>query len=261
MKPELQYKIDHSIALIRKAEKLALTMQPDFGFHVGFSGGKDSQVVLELVKMAGVKYKAFYNVTTNDPADNVRFIKHHYPDVEFSVPKESYFQLIAKKGPPTMLHRWCCVLYKETAGVGCVVLTGVRKEESRKRAEYDEVAKWGRSKDRKESVDLDKMEENEFQCVNGKDKFMVYPILEWTEDDVWAFIRERSLPINPCYNTHKRVGCVFCPFARPKEIRTYCETHPKLKSAFIHAIYIYRERERPTEIAVGRGLFRLVAFA
>lgn len=240
----LKDKIEHSIALIRKAEKLALTMQPDMGFHVGFSGGKDSQVVLELVKMAGVKYKAVYNVTTNDPADNVRFIKHSYPEVEFSIPEKSYFQLIAQKGVPTMFNRWCCALFKETAGVGCVVLTGVRKEESRKRAAYDEVNKWGRTKDKKETVDLDKMEVNEFRCVGGKDKFMVYPILEWTERDVWDFIAVRDLPVNPCYKTHKRVGCVFCPFARPKDIRAYCETHPQLKAAFIHAIERYRERER-----------------
>lgn len=242
----LQQKIDNSIALIRKAEVLALAMQPDIGFHVGFSGGKDSQVVLELVKMAGVQYRAVYNVTTNDPADNVRFIKHHYPDVEFSVPKESYFQLIAKKGLPTMLNRWCCALFKETAGVGFVVLTGIRREESRKRAAYEEVCKWSRSKDKRESVDLDKMEANEFRCVGGKDKFMVYPILEWTEKDVWDFIALRGLPVNPCYKSHKRVGCVFCPFARPKEIRDYCETHPQLKAAFIHAIerYIVRERDR-----------------
>lgn len=240
----LQEKIDHSIALIRKAEKLALTMQPNEGFHVGFSGGKDSQAVLELVKMAGVKYRAVYSVTTNDPADNVRFIKQHYPDVEFSVPEKSYFQLITQKGVPTMFNRWCCALFKETAGVGYVVLTGVRKEESRKRAAYEEVGKWSRSKDEKGRVDLDKMEANEFRCVGGKDKFMVYPILEWTEEDVWEFIALRRLPVNPCYKTHKRVGCVFCPFARPKEVRAYCETHPKLKAAFIHAIYIYRERER-----------------
>lgn len=232
----LQEKIADSIALIRKAERLALAMQPDKGFHVGFSGGKDSQVVLELVKMAGVKYRAVYNVTTNDPADNVRFIKHHYPDVEFSIPEKSYFQLIAQKGVPTMFNRWCCALFKETAGVGYVVLTGVRKEESRKRAAYEEVAKWSRTKDKKESVDLDKMEANEFRCVAGKDKFMVYPILEWTEKDVWDFIALRGLPVNPCYKTHKRVGCVFCPFARSKEIRAYCETHPQLKAAFIHAI-------------------------
>ena len=240
----LQEKIDHSIALIRKAEKLALVMQPETGFHVGFSGGKDSQVVLELVKMAGVKYRAVYNVTTNDPADNVRFIKHHYPDVEFSVPEKSYFQLIAQKGVPTMFNRWCCALFKETAGVGCVVLTGVRKEESRKRAAYKEVSKFTRKKEDKEEIDLDKMEENEFRCVGDKDKFMVYPILEWTEADVWQFIRERGLPVNPCYKTHKRVGCVFCPFARPKDVRAYCETHPQLKAAFIHAIERYRERER-----------------
>lgn len=240
----LQQKIDHSIALIRKAEKLALAMQPDIGFHVGFSGGKDSQVVLELVKMAGVKYRAVYNVTTNDPADNVRFIKQHYPDVEFSIPEKSYFQLIAQKGVPTMFNRWCCAIFKETAGVGCVVLTGVRKEESRKRAAYEEVCRWSRTKNKKGSVDLNKMEANEFRCVGGKDKFMVYPILEWTEQEVWDFIALRGLPVNPCYKSHKRVGCVFCPFARPKEIRDYCETHPLLKAAFIHAIERYLERER-----------------
>lgn len=239
MSGDLFKKIDKSIALIRKAEKLALAMQPDVGFHVGFSGGKDSQAVLELVKMAGVKYRAVYNVTTNDPADNVRFIKHHYPDVEFSVPKESYFQLIARKGLPTKPIRWCCALFKETAGVGFVVLTGVRREESRKRAKYDEITQWVKGKKDKKAVDLDKMEKNEFQCVNGKDKFMVYPILEWTEKDVWAFIQERGLPINPCYESHKRVGCVFCPFARQKEVRLYCETHPRLKASFIHAIERY----------------------
>lgn len=240
---KLQEKIDHSIALIRKAEKLALAMQPDEGFHVGFSGGKDSQAVLELVKMAGVKYRAVYNVTTNDPADNVRFIKHHYPDVEFSIPEKSYFQLIAQKGVPTMRARWCCALFKETAGIGYVVLTGVRKEESSKRAKYSNVAKFG---EKESKIDLDKMEANEFRCVGGKDKFMVYPILEWTEKDVLDFIALRGLPVNPCYKTHKRVGCVFCPFAKKKDILAYCETHPQLKAAFIHAIdrYIERERER-----------------
>lgn len=240
----LQEKIEHSIALIRKAEKLAMAMRPDDGFHVGFSGGKDSQVVMELVKMAGVKYRAVYNVTTNDPADNVRFIKHHYPDVEFSIPENSYFQLIAQKGVPTMFNRWCCAIFKEAAGVGYVVLTGVRKEESRKRAEYPEAFKFARKKGEKELLDFGKMEANEFRCVGGKDKFMVYPILEWTERDVWDFIALRGLPVNPCYKTHKRVGCVFCPFARPKDIRAYCETHPQLKAAFIHAIERYIERER-----------------
>lgn len=234
----LQDKINESIALIRKAEKLALTMQPNEGFHVGFSGGKDSQAVLELVKMAGVKYRAVYNVTTNDPADNVRFIKHHYPDVEFSIPEKSYFQLIAQKGVPTIRSRWCCEIFKEKAGAGYTVLTGVRKEESAKRAKYNDIAFYGSKRDRK--LNLDEMEQNEFRCVGGKDKILVYPILEWTEKDVWDFIALRGLPVNPCYKTRKRVGCVFCPFARPKEIKSYCATHPKLKEAFLHAIEKFR---------------------
>lgn len=238
----LQEKIDHSVALIRKAEKLALVMQPDKGFHVGFSGGKDSQAVLELVKMAGVKYRAVYNVTTNDPADNVRFIKRYYPDVEFSIPDKSYFQLIEEKGVPTIMRRWCCALYKETAGLGCVVLTGVRKDESRKRATYEEISRWSRMKDKRGSVDIEKMEANKFQCVNGKDKFLIYPILEWSEKDVWEFIKQRDLPINPCYKLQGRVGCVFCPFSKGRDVRTYCNTHPRLRQALIHAIERYMKR-------------------
>lgn len=227
----LKEKIDHSIALIRKAEKLALAMN-DQGFHVGFSGGKDSQVLLELVKMAGVKYRAVYNVTTNDPVENVRFIKEQYPDVIFDRPKQSFFQLVAKKGLPTQLHRFCCAILKERAGVGYVILTGVRAEESFKRSQYAEVRKWGNDKDKE--IDLDKMEQAHFQCVGGKDKFMVYPILQWTERDVWQFIRERGLPINPCYATQKRVGCVFCPFAPKRQIIRQIKAKPKQYQALLH---------------------------
>lgn len=227
----LQEKIDHSIALIRKAEKLALSMN-DQGFHVGFSGGKDSQVLLELVKAAGVKYRAVYNVTTNDPADNVRFIKEQYPDVIFDRPEQSFFQLVAKKGLPTMLKRFCCAILKERAGIGFVNLTGVRAEESFKRSQYAEVAKWGKGKGKE--IDLDKMDQAHFQCVGGKDKFMVFPILHWTELDVWQFIRERELPINPCYTTQKRVGCVYCPFAPKKQIIRQIKTNPKQYQALLH---------------------------
>lgn len=238
----LEKKIDHSIALIRKAERLAIAMSPRDGLYVGFSGGKDSQAVLELVKMATVKYRAVYNVTTNDPAENVRFIRQHYPEVEFSTPPNSFFQLIERKGLPTRLTRWCCRIFKETQGVGYTVVTGVRKEESRTRATYDEVTRWSSTKDGRGSVDIAAMADNEFSCVGGKDKFMVYPILEWTEKDVWEFIAMRGLPVNPCYQSRGRVGCVFCPFAKPTDVRAYCNTHPRLKDAFIHAIARYVDR-------------------
>lgn len=63
----IQSKIDHSIKLLKKAESLALMMQPETGYYLAFSGGKDSQCIYHLAKMAGVKFHAVYNVTTLDP--------------------------------------------------------------------------------------------------------------------------------------------------------------------------------------------------
>lgn len=233
---ELNQLVEESVLLIKRAEKLAMAMQPKQGFSVGFSGGKDSQVLLELVKMAGVKYRAVYSVTTNDPADNVRFIRTHYPEVEFSVPSESFFQMVARKGVPSIKNRWCCSILKEREGIGSVVLTGVRASESNKRAKYTEVCRWKTRAGESGALDLSEMEAHEFRCVGGKDKIMVFPILRWSEQNVWDFIQHHGLPINPCYKYRSRVGCVFCPFAKNKEIISYCETHPKLKRAFLNAI-------------------------
>ena len=96
----LEDKISYSIELIRKGERLALALNPQDGYFVGFSGGKDSQALLQLVKMAGVRYKAYYSVTTNDPPPNVYFIRQHYPDVVFLHPKQNFFKLVEKKGLP-----------------------------------------------------------------------------------------------------------------------------------------------------------------
>lgn len=49
-------KIDYSIALMRKAEKLALEYDPVVGFYLAFSGGKDSQAIYHLAQMANVKF-------------------------------------------------------------------------------------------------------------------------------------------------------------------------------------------------------------
>lgn len=143
----LQDKINKSIELIRRGEKLALALNPTDGYFVGFSGGKDSQALLQLVKMAGVRYKAYYSVTTNDPPANMYFIREHYPDVTFLHPKRNFFKLVERKGLPTMVHRFCCQELKEGAGVGCAVLTGVRGEESKKRAQYPDVKVYSRRKE------------------------------------------------------------------------------------------------------------------
>lgn len=243
----IQTKINHSIELIRKGEKLAIALNPKDGYFVGFSGGKDSQVLLELVKMSGVKFKAYYSVTTNDPPENVYFIRNKYPEVIFLHPKDNFFKLVEKKGLPTMFHRYCCAYLKENPGVGNVVLTGIRAEESRKRSSYNEVRIFSTRKEhanRDAKHSIESIEENEHRCIKGKDKLMVYPILHWTEDEVWQFIRENNIPINPCYKLFGRVGCMFCPFSNKSQIEYYEEHYPKFKEHFIASLQKYLNKRQ-----------------
>ena len=56
-------KLAHSIELLRKAESMALRFYPK-GYYLAFSGGKDSQALYHLAKMADVKFEPHYAVTT-----------------------------------------------------------------------------------------------------------------------------------------------------------------------------------------------------
>ena len=111
------------------------------GYYVAFSGGKDSQCVYHLCKMAGVKFDAHYNVTSVDPPELIRFIKKNYPDVQWEYPRDRDFKvitmwnLIPRKGlPPTRIARYCCEYFKESSGKGRLTVTGVRWAESVNRA-------------------------------------------------------------------------------------------------------------------------------
>ena len=114
--------------------------EPPDGYYLAFSGGKDSQCVYHLAQMAGVKFDAHYRVTSVDPPELVRFIKHEYPDVSFDIPHDkdgkpiSMWNLIPKKlMPPTRIARYCCDILKESGGTGRLTITGVRWAESHNR--------------------------------------------------------------------------------------------------------------------------------
>lgn len=225
----LSDKIKASIDLIKQGEKLALSLNPTDGYFVGFSGGKDSQVLLDLVKRAGVPHKAYYSVTTNDPPENLYFIRNHYPEVTFVHHHPNLYSLIAKKGLPTIHHRWCCKLFKEGEGAGNVVLTGVRREESAKRANYPTIDVRSRRKehtDRTTPYTIDNLTETHHDCIKGQDKIMIYPLADWTSTDIWVYIAENKLPVNPCYKLSGRVGCMFCPYSSEEQITHYENTHP-----------------------------------
>lgn len=93
----LDKKIDYSIALLRKAESMSLRLDPENGFYLAFSGGKDSQALYHIAQMAGVKFKAHMNLTSVDPPEVIRFVRRQYPDVELIKPKISIYEMAKKK--------------------------------------------------------------------------------------------------------------------------------------------------------------------
>lgn len=234
--------IDYSVDLIRKAEPVALRLSPR-GFNLAFSGGKDSQVLYELVKMAGVKYHAEFMVSTVDPIDQIHFIKRYYPDVHFNIPKLTMRQLIERQGIlPTRMARFCCAYYKETAGAGEVTLIGIRAQESYSRSKRHEVeTSRGRQALHIDDGNLYKAtddgnqlygdaRETAIYCVKGKDKITVAPIIHWTERDVLNFLKESKIPMCETYGLGiKRLGCLICPMSTPTQKRLLTRLYPYVR--------------------------------
>ena len=86
---QLQKKIDQSIRLLQSVQK-----RYDGEIELAYSGGKDSDVILQLTKEAGIRYRAIYKNTTIDPPGTIAHVKEM--GVEILRPKENFFQLIAK---------------------------------------------------------------------------------------------------------------------------------------------------------------------
>lgn len=214
----LKEKIDYSIDLLKKCEDMALNMDSENGFYLAFSGGKDSQVLYHIAKMAGVKFKAHMNLTSIDPPEVIRFVKKQYPDVELIKPKMSIYDMAKKKGcVPTQIMRWCCAEYKEMSGAGKVTLIGIRHAESLRRRKRNEIE----TGDRKFSGNFDQWSEHKEKmvtCVGGKDKILVSPIIHWSEKDVWKFLNAHNIPHCSLYDKgYKRIGCILCPMSNYKQ--------------------------------------------
>src|SRR3990167_6315815 len=127
-------KIDRAIRRLRENEP------EDEPYYGATSGGKDSVVIMRLAEMAGVKIEWWCNLTTVDPPELIRFIRHTYPLVQYNRPEITMWQLIAQnRMPPTRKVRYCCEYLKEQGGNGRVIVTGVRRAESTGRSKRQDV--------------------------------------------------------------------------------------------------------------------------
>ena len=237
MKESLKRKLAYSIDLLRKAEKMALRLDPENGFWLAFSGGKDSQALYHIAKMAGVKFKAHMNLTSVDPPEVIRFVKENYPDVELIKPKMSIYEMAKRKHIlPTMRFRWCCAEFKETSGVGKVTLIGIRKQESARRSKRNEV-ELGNHKFSGNFDQWSEHEEKMVTCVEGKDKILVSPIIYWKERDVWEFLNENGIPHCELYDQgYTRIGCICCPMSGYRQKIREIKRWPHIKRNWLKTI-------------------------
>lgn len=248
---ELEEKVKVSIERLKAFE-------PEEGYYLAFSGGKDSVVCKALLDMAGCKYDATYRVTSVDPPELVRFIKEKHPDVKMEIPRYkdtskpiTMWNLIPKKMmPPTRVGRYCCQYLKESGGDGRMTVTGVRWAESVNRKKNQGlVTVYGKHSAKDFSDDFQDTRRGGVILVNDNEdsrrlieqcfkrhKTAINPIIDWEDRDVWSFIMGNKIPYCELYDQgYKRLGCIGCPMASQREREREFNRWPKYKDAYLRA--------------------------
>lgn len=223
-------------------------------YYLAYSGGKDSDVILTLAELAGVRYEAVHNLTTADAPETVYYVRSK-PNVRIDKPETTMWALIPEKlMPPTRLVRYCCLELKERGGRGRKVVTGVRKAESKAREErtgsVQIIGKPETTKKIAETVGAEYRQNKQGGIILNNDntedrelvehcfmqsKVMINPIYDWEDADVWEFLKHYGVEGNPLYQCgFKRVGCIGCPMAGKQRYFEF-ERYPKYKENYIRA--------------------------
>ena len=193
-------------------------------FHVSYSGGKDSEVTLDIVQRAlphnafvvifgdtGMEfpdtYKAVEIAREKCESENIRF----YIGKSHLNPTDSW----RKFGPPAATIRWCCSVHKTTPqlmlikdlvgkhSVTEMAFVGIRADESVRRSEYDYIS-FG---------------------TKHKGQYSCNPIFSWNSAEVYLYIFANGIHLNEAYkHGNTRAGCLVCPMStnRNDYLNNYC---------------------------------------
>ena len=183
-------------------------------FLASFSGGKDSQVVLDLCTRAlpPSTFEVIYSDTGYELPPSLalyeevqKYYNKRFPELKFRTAKNhaSVLEYWDKIGTPSDTHRWCCSVMKtaplyrllktkENKQARVLTFDGIRAEESTSRSMYNRIGK---------GVKHDSV-------INAS------PILLWNTTEIFLYILKYKLPVNCAYRQGMtRVGCLICPFS------------------------------------------------
>ena len=223
------------------------------------SGGKDSCVCREIVRRAGIPYEVQHNLTTADAPQTIYYVRETFKKLEeqgipckinypvYRGSRVTMWTLIPiKKFPPSRMQRYCCQVLKEATCPDRFITTGVRWAESVKRRNSRGVYENFAPNPEKKIILNNDNDENRrlFENCALKGKRICNPIVDWTDRDVWEYIRSERLPMNPLYEMgFFRVGCIGCPMAgkaRWKEFSlfpTYRRAYTRAFEKMLRAIH------------------------
>ena len=242
-----QSMLECSLRLIRDFEEIALFRNP-LGYVVGYSGGKDSDVLVHLFKRAGVRFFVMHNHTTLDAPETVYYIRKKFAEFEAQgipckiyYPQYSFWQLCKqKKMLPTRRARFCCAELKEAETDRSIRFAthsfGVRKAESVRRAQQRDSIE---TRNKSDFSDIQRFhfdntaEVQQTSACYRNNYFIVNPMAYWTDDYLWNYIQGENVEINPLYaRGWKRVGCIGCPMAEKPRLMEF-EQYPKYRQNFV----------------------------
>lgn len=276
-------KFDEAIELFKMGSQMSLRYQ-DRPIVVTYSGGKDSDALVEVALASGEPFEVHNNHTTADAPQTVYHIRNKFKQLEekgikcvveypmYNGNRVTMWSLIPiKLMPPTRRVRYCCSVLKEDGCADRVIATGVRWAESTQRSTRKQFETIASSK--KNSVGYNEIEQEYeqlslFEETKGimlqndndakrkviehcglKNKIAVNPIISLSDRDVWDILEWRKVETNVLYQMgYDRVGCIGCPIAgkckREQEFRDF----PKYKQAYIRAY------DRMLEVRKAKGL-------
>ena len=211
-------------------------------YLVGYSGGADSQVALDIALKKYDDVEIIFCDTSLEFPETYQTIeataKHYNMDIRFLRAGKTFEEYLEDFGGmyPSWRRRWCQDRLKERPlkkYVNSLIRGGLRRAELSQAATSPAQApasmavtvidgiRGDESAARKKRSPMEPHRSGKWEIE--------HIIYNWDKRAVFDYIRDFKLPLNPLYHMgYSRVSCWFCPFTPKSENALLRKTHPDL---------------------------------